>query len=120
VHGRSVAQDVDGVIQAPQQPGAVEVVGLLAVVLMISRWSRVSPASTTPSSSPGWPFSVQIAPVIEAATRNRSICSQRRAPPCPSMASFNSSFMLPASALGGPDAPVSSLARTLVGYRDRP
>src|SRR5208282_6497242 len=31
VHGRSAAQDVDGVIQAPQQPGAVEVVGLLAV-----------------------------------------------------------------------------------------
>jgi len=60
--------------------------------VMISRWSRVSPASTTPSSSPGWPFSVQIAPVIEAATRNRSICSQRRAPPCPSMASFSSSF----------------------------
>jgi hypothetical protein len=62
--------------------------------VIISRWSRVSPSSTTPSSRPGCPFRVQIAPVIEAATRNREICSQRRMPPCPSMASVSRSFIV--------------------------
>jgi hypothetical protein len=111
----------------------------------------VSPASTTPPSSPGWPFSVQIVPVIEAAARNCSICSRRRAPPCPSMSSGHTSTWLknldlvhvgdrrhrnltfhvhgrcssgflwfaslPASSLGGPIAPVNSLACILIGNR---
>jgi hypothetical protein len=49
--------------------------------VIFSRWSRVSPSSSTLPSSPGLPFSDQIAPVIEALARNREICSQRRTPP---------------------------------------
>jgi hypothetical protein len=61
--------------------------------VIFSHWSRVSPSNGTLPSSPGLPFSDQIAPVIEALARNREICFRRRAPPCPSMAGFSGSFM---------------------------
>src|ERR1700730_4717102 len=79
-----------------------------------SHWSRVWPSRTISVSIPGFPFSCQIAPVIDTAARNRELRSHRLIPPCASMARRNRSFTGPSGS-----APSSSSLLSRMAHRTR-